>query len=82
MSRTELSSTPITVAPGDGGRTTRPCSMPGTRTLWTNSNCPVAMARMSTRGTDVPSTVHSRGCLRVAFGSSWTSNFLPPTSAP
>ena len=41
MPRTELSSTLATVAPGEGGRTTRPCSMPGTRTLCTNSNWPV-----------------------------------------
>ncbi len=50
-SRIELSSTLPTVAPTSGGRTTRPCSMPGTLTLWTNSNWPVTMSRMSTRGT-------------------------------
>jgi cytochrome c peroxidase len=33
MPSTELSSTLISVAPAAGGRTTRPCSMPGTRTL-------------------------------------------------
>ena len=33
---------------------------------------------MSTRGTGVPSTVHSRGCLRLAFGLSGRSNFWPP----
>ena len=27
------------VAPTPGGRTTRPCTIPSTRTLWTNSSC-------------------------------------------
>jgi hypothetical protein len=52
MSLTELSSTPMSAAPTAGGLTTRPCSMPGTRTSWTYSNRPVAIAGMSTRGTD------------------------------
>src|SRR5256885_6995680 len=47
----------FTVHPTAGGRTTWPCSMPGTRRLWTYSNSPVAIAGSSARGTGVPSTV-------------------------
>ena len=82
MSLTERSSMLTSVAPTVGGLTTAPCSMPGTRTLCTNSNSPVAMAGRSTRGVGVPSTVQSRGCLRAAFESSGRSNVFPPTSSP
>ena len=56
--------------------------MPGIRMFWTNTSCPVAMAGMSTRGTDVPSTVHSAAGLRAALAFSAMLNFLPPTSSP
>ena len=46
MLRTERSLTLTTFAPTVGGRTTWPCSMPGTRTLCTNSNSPVTIAGM------------------------------------
>jgi hypothetical protein len=82
MPCTERSSTPASVAPTDGGRTTTPCSMPGTRTLWTNSNCPVAIAAMSIRGAGLPSTVHNDGGLRLAALSIRTFSFLPATSSP
>ena len=71
-----------TVAPTVGGRTTRPCTMPGTRTLCTYSNVPVTIAGMSRRLTGLPSTVHSRGGLRFAFVFSARLNFLPPISSP
>ena len=66
-----------------GGRTTRPCSIPGTRTLWTNSNWPVAIAAISGRPTGVPQ--HSPFAGRLAFGAVVESarlNFLPPASCP
>ncbi len=63
--RTDDSSTLTRLAPTDGGRTTRPCSIPGTRTLWTNSKRPVASAGMSSRLTGVPSTVHVLGGFRL-----------------
>jgi hypothetical protein len=55
---TELSSTLMSVAPTAGGRTTRPCSIPGRRTLWTYSKRPVAMRGMSGRPMGFPRTVH------------------------
>ena len=61
MPRTDASSTRATAAPTDGGRTTRPCSTPGTRTLWTNSKRPATISGISTRRTEVPSTVQSAG---------------------
>ena len=82
MPRTEASSTLTSVAPTAGGRTTAPCSMPGTRTLWTNSNRPVAIAAMSTRGTGVPSTFHSPAGFRFALPSTSTLSFFPATSSP
>jgi hypothetical protein len=57
MPATELSSTLASVAPIEGGRTMRPCTMPGTRTLCTCSNRPVASAGISTRGNERPRTV-------------------------
>src|SRR5258708_35357771 len=54
---TELLSTLTTVAPTTGGRTTFPCSMPGRRTFWMYSNCPVTLVARSMRGSDVPRTV-------------------------
>ena len=56
--------------------------MPGTRTLWTNWNWAVTSAGRSTRGTEVPSTVHERGSFRFAFGFSARLSFFPPTSSP
>ena len=82
ISLTELSSTLTTVAPTAGGRTTRPCSIPGSRTLCTYSSWPVAIAGMSVRPIGLPSKVHSRGGLRLAFLSSVRLSFLPPTSWP
>ena len=80
MSLTELSSTLMSVAPTAGGRTTRPCNIPGKRTLWTYSNCPVAIAGMSGRPMGLPNTVHSLGGLRSAFLSNVKLSFLPPTN--
>jgi len=82
MPRTEASSMPPSAAPTVGGRTTAPCTIPGTRTLWTNSNCPVAIAGMSRRATGVPSTFHSPGALRGADASIGTLNCFPATSSP
>ena len=56
--------------------------MPGKRTLCTNSNCPVTSAGRSGRCAGVPSTIHSAGGLRLAAGSTFNSNFFPPTSSP
>ena len=80
--RTELSSTPTSVAPTDGGRTTRPWSMPGTRTLWTNSNVPVTIAGRSRRRTGVPETVHSPAGFRLRRAIEREVELLPPTSSP
>jgi hypothetical protein len=79
---TELSSTLATVAPIDGGRTMRPCSMPGTRTFWTCSNRPVASAGISTRGTDLPITVQLCAGFRFASFLIAMSKRLPPISSP
>ena len=73
--RTDDSSAPASVAPTAGGRTTQPCSMPGTRTLCTYSNWPVTIAGISTRGTGVPSTIHSPAGLRSALVLSARPNF-------
>src|SRR5579859_7010876 len=48
------------------GRTTRPCSMPGTFTSCMYVNSPVTLGGMSTRGTDVPTMVYFDGSLGVA----------------
>ena len=77
----ELSSTLTSDAPTVGGRTGRPCSMPGMRTLWTYWSRAVTMSGRSTRGTGRPSTVHSRGCLRAAPASRGTWNMRPPISS-
>ena len=77
-----LVDTARTVAPTVGGRTTRPCTIPGTRTLCTYSNRPVTISGMSRRLTGVPSTVHSRGACAWRSDSSVMLNFLPPISSP
>ena len=82
MPRTDASSTLARVAPTDGGRTTCPCTMPGTRTVCTYSSCAVTIAGMSSRGTDVPSSFQSAGRFRRAAVSSVSMNFRPPTRSP
>ena len=85
MALTELSislTVLATVAPTVGGRTTRPCTIPGTRTLCAYSNRPVTISGMSSRLIGLPRMVHSRGDLRLAFGFSAMLNFLPPISSP
>ena len=77
MPATELSSTFTTVAPTACGRTTLPCSMPGTRTLCTNSNCPVTIAGISGRAIGLPSTVHSLAGFRLACGVNLDVELLP-----
>jgi hypothetical protein len=79
MPATELSSTFATVAPTDGGRTMRPCTMPGTRTLCTCSNRPVKRSVISRRGTERPRIVHSCGGFRFAVFEIVMSNRLPPS---
>ena len=74
---TELSSTLTTVAPTAGGRTTRPCSMPGTRTLCTNSNCPVTIAGMSRRGTGCAEHGPFAGRLALGVGIELQVKLLP-----
>ena len=68
MLLTDASSTLMSVAPTAGGLTTRPCNIPGTRTVWTNSAWAVTSPGMSRRGTGLPSTVHSLEGFRFAFG--------------
>jgi hypothetical protein len=84
MSLTEPSSTLTNVTPDCGGlgRTTRPCSMPGTRTFCTYSNEPVTFAGMSTRGTERPTTVYSPGLFGSAVPVSSISKRLPPIRLP
>ncbi len=60
------------VAPADWaawprGRTTRPWSMPGTRTLWEYVVSPVTMAGMSIRGARVPISRYLRGSVSTGF---------------
>ncbi len=58
--------------------TTRPWSMPGTRTACTNSNCPVIRAILSSEGTGFPRTVHC--CAARRFASS-VNRQIEPLSA-
>ena len=57
MPATLPSSTLCSVAPIAGGRTTRACTMPGTRKSCMYVNSPVTFAGMSPRFTDLPTIV-------------------------
>ena len=82
MPLTDDSSTPCSSAPIAGGLTTRAWSMPGTRTSCMYVHSPVTLAGMSTRGTDVPTTVYSLGLLSGAFLSTFRWNSWSPISSP
>src|ERR1044071_1894114 len=80
--RTDDASPPASVAPMSGGRTTRPCSIPGTRTWWTYSKPPVTRATRSSDVTGWPRRGHADGGWRFAVSRSGSSNRRPPTSSP
>jgi hypothetical protein len=65
-----------------GGRTTRPCSMPGTRTFCMKVNRPVTLAGMSRRATDRPTIVYDAGSLSGAWESIFSENVRPRSSSP
>ena len=58
MLRTELSSTLSSVAPTVGGRTTRPCIIPGMRMFCTYVYVPMTLSGMSILGTVVPTILY------------------------
>jgi hypothetical protein len=54
MALTRASSTDRSCAAGEGGRTTRPYTMPGSLTSWTYAAPPVNFLGMSRRATLLP----------------------------
>ncbi len=51
----------LSSAAAEGGRTTRPNSMPGSTRSWMNRGRPVTLSGRSSRGAGRPATVHSAG---------------------
>jgi len=90
----ELSSTPRTLHAACGGRMTRACSMPFTRTSVTKSPVPNTFQATSRRGNGLPTTLYSAGGLGFAGTAMsmplpvWPFHFtawlkyFPPTSSP
>jgi hypothetical protein len=61
LSSTETIGAPKPYTDWPRGRTTRPCSMPGTRTFWMKTSVPVTMSGISILGGDVPTSVYWLG---------------------
>ena len=65
-----------------GGRTTRPCSIPGTLTFWMYSCLLLTFASMSTWRIDLPTTLSSDGCFIGARPVILRLKRWPPISSP
>ena len=62
------SSSAVSVAPGDGGRSTRPCSMPGSTRSWMKRGRPNTLSGMSRRAAAVPADAARGGRLGRDLG--------------